>query len=620
MNTCLTRAKHPVIHLGLLCLMLATQLAPAASWASGGLSLAVSPFANKTGDARFDAVSKGLADMLTTDLSVSAELRLVERERIAAVLAELKLGTSKFIDPKTAQRAGKLLGAELMLVGAITAWTPTLRLDARIVNVESGEVMVAASAAGPQAKFFAVEAELARKLLSGFGVRLSPLQRMRINKAPTRSWKALHAYAKGLDAHDRGDKTAAEVAFEAAVAADPAFARARHQLEKLGKRVAALELRTTAVERAGGLILRPSSAVEHWSNHKVHSSRGDKTKARTSALAALTLQPSAIDALWALCLAELPTGEATNAVDVGQATVPPARVQLVCALAANNPVAAARLSQAIVSGTTAVAKSPLAALPPDRVVAAYLRLRAITAPVQSQPSADQQAEAVGLGLLLGAALRTKAGARALNAVFLDGDQRAAAAAFVFKHLSRLAQRISPGGQRRGALHAQTVKVALLEHAGRNDRLPFLLQVRFAAPNVSKVTATLQAKTWQLVPRQLSAGAEVAVWQVALDRSAPVGASELTVSWHDQDRRQHTDTRTWPLRATTRGTWRQRGQGFGARIVSRHPMLSSHFLPRSKADRGGQLLVDPVVALWTKPLPAGDRPLAIWPMFAGRPSI
>ena len=620
MNICSPRTKRPLIQLVALSMMLATQVAPATSWASGGLSLAVSPFANKTGDTRFDAVSKGLADMLTTDLSVSTELRLVERERIAAVLAELKLGTSTFIDPKTAQRAGKLLGAELMLVGAITAWAPTLRLDARIVNVESGEVMVAASAAGPQAKFFAVEAELARKLLVGFGVRLSPLQRMRINKAPTQSWKALHAYAKGLDAHDRGNKPAAKAAFEAAIAADPAFARARQRLEKLGKRVAALEQRTTAVERAGGLILRPTSAVEHWSNHKVHSSRGDKTKARAAALAALTLEPGAIDALWALCLADLPGGGTGHTVDVGQAKVSSARVQLVCALAASNPVTAARLSQATVSGTVAISESPLAALAPDQVVAAYLRLRAIVAPVQPQPTADRRAEAVGLGLLLGAALRTKAGARALESAFLDGEQRAAANAFVATHLHRLGKGIEPGLQRRGALHAHTLKVALVEHVGRNNRLPFLLQVRFAAPNVSQVTVTLRTQTWQLVPRELEAGAEVAVWQVALDRSAPVGSSKLTVRWRDQDRLQRTDTRTWSLRATTAGSWRQRGQGLGARISGRHPMLSTHFLPRAKADLGGQLLVDPVVALWTKPLPIGDHALAIWPMFAGRPSI
>lgn len=594
-------------------LALVVMLDTAAVHAEQPLTLAVSPFANKTGDAKFDAVSKGLADMLTTDLAVSSDLKLVERERIAAVMAELKLGRSKAFAPKTAQRVGKMLGAELMLVGAVSAWKPTLRIDARIVSVESGEVMVVASASGPQESFFAVESQLAKKLLAGFGVKLSPLQRMKIGRAATRSWKALAAYSKGLDAHDRGDKEAAKKAFQAAIAADPAFARATAALQKLGARVAALERRTDAVERAGGLILRPQSAVEYWSNHKVLLSRGHEKQAKVAAQMALRLHPQAIDALWALCLAG-PNGKA----EVGAATVSDARQKLVCALAGNLGIVAAEASPAMVSGTKLVSETGLAPLTAEQVAPGYLRLRAITAPANRRTDAALRAESVGLGLLLAAAIRTKEGKKALDAMFLDSEQRSAARAFVRAHVKFLLERIAPGKQLRGSLYAEVFKVALLEHSNRSGP-PFLLQVRFAAKNVRAVRVSSKEKTWSLAPHKLPASAEVAMWQVAL-RKAPNGLSELTVSWSDDARRQHTETRKWPLRLTSSGSYRTRGEGLGATIRSRYPMLSTHLAPRASADLGGQFLVDPVVGLWTKRYPQSKKILRIQAMFAGHPSV
>ncbi len=590
--------------------------APGPAQAAESLRLGVAPFANKTGDARYDALSKGLADMLTTDLAHARDLQLVERERIAAVIAELKLGKSKWVDRKSAQRAGKLLGADLLLVGAVTAWAPTLRLDARMVSVETGEVMVTASAQGPQRSFFQVEAELARKLLKGFGVAVSPMLRMKIGKAPTRSFKALQAYSAGLDAHDKGDKAGAEKAYKAALSADPGFAAAQAQLQKLGKRVAALEKRTAAVERAGGLILKPKTAVEFWSNHKLYRARGDKAKARSAALAALRLRPTAVDALWRLC-ETAPEGQSPA---LKGAKVPAARVALVCALARNQGVAAARLSEALIPATTSAVDAGLTALGRDQVATAWLRLRALRPPANPAAGARLRAESVGLALLLGAALRSDAGGAALDAAFLDAAGRQQARSFVAATLAALATRTAPGKQRRGALYAHALTVRLVEHVGRLNTPPLLLQARFAEPSVADVTVQWGKERWQLVPRALPQGAEVAVWQVALRKPAPAGPTKLLIRWTDGDGVAQTDTRTWDLRITTNGRWRKRGTGLGARVAGRYPLLSTPFAPRDPADRGGRLLVDPVVGLWSAPLPQTLDRIVVQPMLAGEPSV
>src|SRR5262249_7790431 len=68
-------------------------------------------------DADMALLKKGLAQMLISDLSAVDAVQLVERDRLEAVLAELKLGRSGAIDPATAAKVGKLLGARYQVLG-----------------------------------------------------------------------------------------------------------------------------------------------------------------------------------------------------------------------------------------------------------------------------------------------------------------------------------------------------------------------------------------------------------------------------------------------------------------------------------------------------------------------
>ncbi|MEP7344507.1 MAG: CsgG/HfaB family protein, partial [Gemmatimonadaceae bacterium] len=66
--------------------------------ASTGQSLGVTPFRLTSSDATLTALGYALADLLTTDLSRSAQLQLVERARLGEVLRELDLVKSGRVD------------------------------------------------------------------------------------------------------------------------------------------------------------------------------------------------------------------------------------------------------------------------------------------------------------------------------------------------------------------------------------------------------------------------------------------------------------------------------------------------------------------------------------------
>ena len=172
-------------------------------------TVAVLYFDNNTGSADYDAMGRGVAAMLITDLSGVPEIRLVEREKLQAVLAEQKMQQSGFFDPATAVKAGKLLGAEYLLTGAFTAKDPEIRIDTRVVRVETGEIVRTAKVQGKEDKFFDLQQKLARELVKGLPIAVSPeamaeleqrQQKNRIDHGNT-----MIALSQGLQRMDYGD-------------------------------------------------------------------------------------------------------------------------------------------------------------------------------------------------------------------------------------------------------------------------------------------------------------------------------------------------------------------------------------------------------------------------------
>jgi serine/threonine protein kinase len=87
-------------------------------------------------------------DAFTPALIRSGKFRIVERAELDRVLAELKLNSNEAFDPATAQRVGKLVGAEYLLLGGTQAAGTGVRLNARLVRTETGEVVAAETASG----------------------------------------------------------------------------------------------------------------------------------------------------------------------------------------------------------------------------------------------------------------------------------------------------------------------------------------------------------------------------------------------------------------------------------------------------------------------------------------
>jgi TolA-binding protein len=199
-----------------------TSLAPEPS------SIAVLPL-TIAGDSSLQPLSRGLAELMLSDLAMVRSLHLLERIQVGALLDELKLGQSGRADPSTAARVGRLLRAERMVQGVATITeNGPVRMSATVVRGD-GTVRSGAQANGTFKQLLDLEKQLVFGLATELGIQLTEAERQRILRQGTKNLAAFLAYSQGLEALDRGDYRAAAAAFSAAVSADPSFQEAREQ-------------------------------------------------------------------------------------------------------------------------------------------------------------------------------------------------------------------------------------------------------------------------------------------------------------------------------------------------------------------------------------------------------
>lgn len=116
-----------------------------------------------------DGPAQGVSDLLINKLVQSGAYTVVERGRISEVLQEQNLAQGGRIDPSTAAQVGRLLGADVVVIGSITRFNleesegggslfgfggdgnrqgAEVQLTARMVNTTTGEIISAVEGAG----------------------------------------------------------------------------------------------------------------------------------------------------------------------------------------------------------------------------------------------------------------------------------------------------------------------------------------------------------------------------------------------------------------------------------------------------------------------------------------
>jgi TolB-like protein len=186
-------------------------------------TIAVMPFAYSGTNEEIRPLTRGLAQLMVTDLAKSRQVRVLERERMQALLDELRLAEEGRADPTTAARSGRLLRAQRVVQGSLLDREQALRADAAVVDVTTTGVAATATASDRLEALFDIEKMLVLDIFRGLGIQLTDAERAAIEQRPTQNLQAFLAWSRGLEAEDRGDFGAARSFYEEAQRIDPSF-------------------------------------------------------------------------------------------------------------------------------------------------------------------------------------------------------------------------------------------------------------------------------------------------------------------------------------------------------------------------------------------------------------
>jgi TolB-like protein len=163
--------------------------------------VAIADLSNHTGDPQLDPAGPGVAGILVSRFAGSGVVDVVERDALESLLLEQQLTVDGLTEPRTAARAGRLLGADYLVVGELFSMQlPTLSVALRVVDTETGQVVVSEDVVGQigadGSEFFQLIDALSTQILDGMDVSLDA--RSRLSAIEQRELKQVLRYGEDL--------------------------------------------------------------------------------------------------------------------------------------------------------------------------------------------------------------------------------------------------------------------------------------------------------------------------------------------------------------------------------------------------------------------------------------
>jgi TolB-like protein len=210
------------------CFAAAPVLAQDASPGDGLPTVAVMNFTNGAlvRPADYAGLSQGISEILVVGLAANAKVRVVERQKIQAVLAEQKFDATDAVDQETAVRLGRILGAQHLIMGSFLVDTKErVRIDVHSVNVETGKIEYVETVEGRSRELLDVVDRLGEKMDKTLHLpaMAQVIPQSRDGRAKADQGKAVLLLGRAIAAKEKGDISGARAAATEALVVFPEF-------------------------------------------------------------------------------------------------------------------------------------------------------------------------------------------------------------------------------------------------------------------------------------------------------------------------------------------------------------------------------------------------------------
>ena len=158
---------------------------------------------------------------------------MVERENIQRLVDEQNLAASGRVDAQTASKIGKLVGARYAVMGDFIDLYGDFRVDVRVVNVETSEIIKTEKATLQREHLFDLVRTIAAALNKDLNLPALPRQVSEQRMSRQVPTEALTFYSRALLYQDRGQRDKAIEYYNRALSVFPQYTEASEGLRRL---------------------------------------------------------------------------------------------------------------------------------------------------------------------------------------------------------------------------------------------------------------------------------------------------------------------------------------------------------------------------------------------------
>lgn len=203
------------------------------------VSFAVLPFENSGSYGQdkesFAGLELGIPATIAASLAEHPGARVVDPSALRQTLRAKQAEGNRRIDAGTAAEVAKAAGARYVVTGSFADFYGKFRINARVVDAQSGEILKVVSNDDPKlqdrAQLGAIVQLVADRIAGAAGLPPFPAQSAARRRAVPAN--ALTDFGRGLMFEDRGDRAKAAEAFQRALSAYPDYTDARAGLARV---------------------------------------------------------------------------------------------------------------------------------------------------------------------------------------------------------------------------------------------------------------------------------------------------------------------------------------------------------------------------------------------------
>ena len=229
--------------------------------------IAVLPFENLSNDREDAAFADGVQDDLVTKLAKIADLKVISRTSVMG-----------YRDQHNTRQIGDELGVSHVLEGSVRKTGAWLHINAQLIDARTDAHVWAEEYDRDLKDLFAIQSEIAQKVADQLHAKISPAEKLAIERPPTADLTAFDLYSRAKNlvlawnssSNEKGNLLQAADLLNQAVAHDPTFFQAYCQLAwvhdhlyffRFDRTPARLALAEAAIEAA--FRLRPDGGEAH---------------------------------------------------------------------------------------------------------------------------------------------------------------------------------------------------------------------------------------------------------------------------------------------------------------------------------------------------------------------